>query len=114
LENIQRAALGKQINATIRDRYYGAASATPASVFPVLIRNAQHHLSRLRKDKPGLAVNLEKEVGEIVDLLGITFPKSLRIEAQGKFAIGYYHQSQARFSQKEGQDAIESEEGETA
>ncbi len=114
LENIQRAALGKQINATIRDRYYGAASATPASVFPVLIRNAQHHLSRLRKDKPGFAVNLEKEVGEIVDLLGTTFPKSLRIEAQGKFAIGYYHQSQARFSQKEGQDAIESEEGEAA
>lgn len=114
LENIQRAALGKQINATIRDRYYGAASATPASVFPVLIRNAQHHLSRLRKDKPGLAVNLEKEVGEIVDLLGTNFPKSLRIEAQGKFAIGYYHQSQARFSQKEGQDAIESEEGEAA
>lgn len=97
LENIQRAALGKQINATIRDRYYGAASATPASVFPVLLRNAQHHLGRLRKDKPGFAVNLEKEIGEIVDRLGTAFPRSLRIEAQGQFAIGYYHQTQARF-----------------
>ncbi|HEY0199387.1 MAG TPA: type I-C CRISPR-associated protein Cas8c/Csd1 [Rhodanobacter sp.] len=118
LENIQRAALGKQINATIRDRYYGAASATPASIFPVLVRNAQHHLSRLRKDKPGFAVNLEKEVGEIVDLLGPAFPRSLRIEAQGHFAIGYYHQSQARFSRNDGQDAadidIESEQGEAA
>lgn len=98
LENIQRAALGKQINATIRDRYYGAASATPASVFPVLLRSAQHHLSRLRKDKPGYAVMLEKEVGEIVDLLATSFPKSLGIEAQGHFAIGYYHQSRARFA----------------
>jgi len=104
LENVQRAALGKQINATIRDRYYGAASATPASVFPVLVRTAQHHLSRLRKDKPGFAVNLEKEIGEIIDLLGPTFPKSLRIEAQGHFAIGYYHQTQARFARAEPAD----------
>jgi CRISPR-associated protein Csd1 len=112
LENVQRAALGKQINATIRDRYYGAASATPASVFPVLLRNAQHHLSRVRKDKPRFAVNLEKEVGGIIDQLEPTFPKNLRIEAQGHFAIGYYHQTQARFARgditdtdSEGEDA---------
>lgn len=104
LENVQHAALGK-LNATIRDRYYGAASATPASVFPVLLRNAQHHLSRLRKDKAGWAVNLEKEIGHIIDLLGTSFPRNLRIEAQGHFAIGYYHQTQARFARNEGQDA---------
>lgn len=104
LENVQRAALGKQINATIRDRYYGAASATPASVFPVLLRNAQHHLSRVRKDKPGFAVNLEKEIGGIVDQLGSAFPKNLRIEAQGHFAIGYYHQTQARFARADTTD----------
>ncbi len=113
LENVQRGALGKQINATIRDRYYGAASATPANVFPVLLRNAQHHLSRIRKDKPGWAVNLEKEVGQIVDLLGPTFPRSLRIEAQGHFAIGYYHQTQARFGRHDVQDATDTDsEGE--
>lgn len=114
LENIQRAALGKQINATIRDRYYGAASATPAIVFPMLVRNAQHHLSKVKKDKPGFAINLEKEVGEIIDRLGPTFPKSLRIEAQGHFAIGYYHQTLARYNRNDGQDAaeIESEKGE--
>jgi CRISPR-associated protein Csd1 len=109
LENVQRMALGKQINATIRDRYYGAASATPAGVFPVLLRNTQHHLSRLRKDRPGLAVNLEKQIGEIIDLLGSTFPKTLRIEAQGHFAIGYYHQTQARFSRNDGQGASQEE-----
>lgn len=101
LENIQQSALGRDINATIRDRYYGAASATPASIFPVLVRNAQHHLGRLRKDKPGAAVNLEKQINEIVDKLPPNFPKSLRIEAQGRFAIGYYHQSKARFNNQE-------------
>lgn len=109
LENIQRAALGKQINATIGDRYYGAASATPASVFPLLIRNARHHLSRLRKDKPNFAESLQKQVGEIVDALGTTFPKTLRIEAQGHFAIGYYHQTRARFARSVDQDAPETD-----
>jgi CRISPR-associated protein Csd1 len=119
LENAQRAALGKQINSTIRDRYYGAASAAPASVFPMLLRNAQHHLSRLRKDKPGLAVNLENELGEIIVLLGTAFPRSLRLEAQGRFAIGYYHESQARFNRlsdpnKTDTDTSSTEEGEAA
>ncbi len=102
LENLQRLALKGQVNATIRDRYYGAASATPASVFPVLLRNAQNHMGKLRKEKPGLAGTLEKEIGGIVDGLEERFPRSLRIEDQGRFAIGYYHQAQARFNK--GQD----------
>ncbi len=105
LEAVQRSALGGQVNATIRDRYYGAASATPASVFPVLLRNTQNHLGKLRKEKPGLAVNLEKDIREIVDGLPEHFPRSLRIEDQGRFAIGYYHQSQTRFVKGEGSAA---------
>lgn len=101
LESVQRNALGGQVNATIRDRYYGAASATPASVFPVLLRNTQNHLSKLRKDKAGLAVSLERDIREIVDGLPEHFPRSLRIEAQGQFAIGYYHQAQSRFNKGE-------------
>lgn len=109
LEKVQRAALGAQINATIRDRYYGAASATPASIFPVLLRNAQNHLGKLRREKAGLAVVMEKEIGQTIDLLGPTFPRSLLIEAQGRFAIGYYHQTQAHFSHNDAQDANDSE-----
>jgi CRISPR-associated protein Csd1 len=115
LENIQRAALGAQVNATIRDRYYGAASATPASIFPVLLRNTQNHLGKLRKEKAGLAVNLEKEIGQIVDTLPPALPRSLRIEEQGRFAIGYYHQTQARFVRSDSHDAPDAEsEGEAA
>jgi CRISPR-associated protein Csd1 len=98
LESAQRNALGTQVNATIRDRYYGAASATPTSIFPMLLRNTQNHLAKVRKEKPGLAHNLEREIGEIIDGLGSQFPRSLKLEDQGRFAIGYYHQSQARFS----------------
>lgn len=98
LESAQRLALGDKVNATIRDRYYGAASATPAMVFPMLLRNAQNHLSRLRKDKPGMVVTLERDIAEIIAGLGSQFPRSLRLEDQGRFAIGYYHQSQARFA----------------
>jgi CRISPR-associated protein Csd1 len=102
LENAQRGALGSQVNATIRDRYYGAASATPASIFPMLLRNVQNHLSNMRKkDKGGLAYNIEREIGSIINGLGEKFPKSLHIEDQGRFAIGYYHQSQAKFVKKE-------------
>ena len=96
LESIQYAALGK-INASIRDRYYGAASATPASVFPLLLRGGQNHLSKVRKDNAGRAYNLERDMADIIDGLPEFLPRSLPIEAQGQFAIGYYHQSQLRF-----------------
>ncbi len=108
LEAVQRSALGGQVNATIRDRYYGAASVTPASVFPVLLRNTQNHLGKLRKDKPGLAVNLEKDIRDIVDGLSEQFPRNLRIEDQGRFAIGYYHQAQSRFMKGEDSTATDS------
>jgi CRISPR-associated protein Csd1 len=100
LEYVQRAALGSQVNATIRDRYYGAASATPASIFPMLLRNTQNHLGKLRKERMGQAINLEKDIREIVGGLPEQFPRSLKIEDQGRFAIGYYHQSQSYFTRR--------------
>lgn len=118
LEAAQRSALGGQVNATIRDRFYGAASATPASVFPMLLRNTQNHIAKLRKDKPGLAVNLEKDIQEIIEGLSDSFPRSLRMEEQGRFAIGYYHQSQSRFVKSDAVDTdpanTETTEGATA
>lgn len=103
LENAQRAALGKDVNATIKDRYFGAASATPAAVFPMLLRNVNHHLGKLRKGEQrerGIAEAIDRSIREIVDGLDEKLPRSLRIEDQGRFAIGYYHQAQARFARK--------------
>ncbi|MDD3762459.1 MAG: type I-C CRISPR-associated protein Cas8c/Csd1 [Nevskiales bacterium] len=109
LEYVQRSALGGQVNATIRDRYFGAASATPASIFPVLLRNTQNHLAKLRKERPGQAVNLERDIREIVGGLPERFPRSLHIEEQGRFAIGYYHQSQSYYTKRGTDDVHESE-----
>lgn len=95
LEIAQRMALGK-VNATIRDRYFGAASATPASVFPLLLRGVQSHLGKLRKQGKGGWI--EREIESITDHLPPELPRSLRLEAQGRFAIGYYHQRKAQFA----------------
>jgi CRISPR-associated protein Csd1 len=113
LEGIQRAALGRGVNATIRDRYYGAASATPAAVFPILIRNANHHLASIRKSRGGgLAHALEKEMGQILDGFAAAFPRHLRIEDQGRFAIGYYHERFGRASDEPRNDDATDTDGE--
>jgi CRISPR-associated protein Csd1 len=97
LEKIQEEA-SPGLNATIRDRYYGAASSTPVTVFSTLLKLKNHHLSKL--DNRGRAVNLEKRIGEIIDGLG-DFPVQLPLADQGRFAIGYYHQRQDFFKKTE-------------
>jgi len=88
LEKAQKDALGGNVNATIRDRFYSSASSTPAAVFPRLLRTYQHHLSKLNG---GQRVNTEKLVQEILDPVS-AFPGNLDMVGQGMFALGYYHQ----------------------
>jgi CRISPR-associated protein Csd1 len=99
IDILQANALG-QINATIVDRYFGSASSTPAAVFPTLIRRSQSHLGKLRRDKPGLADVRDRLVQEIVSAID-RFPSTLGLEDQGLFAIGFYHQRQDFFTNKE-------------
>lgn len=96
LEKIQEEA-SPGLNATIRDRYYGAASSTPVSVFTTLLRLKNHHLGKLNK---GRAVQMEKLIGEIMEGLA-DFPRQLGLPDQGRFALGYYHQRQAFFAKSE-------------
>lgn len=105
LEKIQEEA-HPGLNATIRDRFYGAASSTPVTVFSNLMKLSKHHLAKI--ENKGRAVNLEKWIGEIMN--GLTdFPALLTIADQGRFAIGYYHQKQAFYAKKS-----ESDQGEQA
>ena len=92
-ERVQRAALGT-VNASIRDRYFGTASSTPATVFPLLARKCAHHITSLRRreKRRGLAHWYEREIDAILDGVGTAFPRSLRLEDQGRFALGYHHQ----------------------
>lgn len=99
LEKVQEEAnLLDKMNATIRDKYYSAASSTPSTVFSTLIRLNQHHLSKLRKntETKGLSVIREKLIQEIVNGLN-DFPTHLALPDQGRFALGYYHQRQDFF-----------------
>jgi CRISPR-associated protein Csd1 len=100
LEKIQEEA-NPGINATIRDRFYGAASGTPVTAFPHLMKLKNHHLAKL--ENRGRAVNLEKIIGEIMEKLeaGGSFPSHLSLPDQGRFAVGYYHQRQDFFTKKE-------------
>lgn len=95
LERAQEDAL-PGLNSTIKDRYFSAASSTPAIVFPRLIRMSQHHLGKL---EGGIKVVAEKRVQQIVGCL-TGFPAHLGLVDQGLFAIGYYHQRQAFFTKK--------------
>jgi CRISPR-associated protein Csd1 len=103
LERAQEAA-NPGLNATIRDRYFGAASTTPITVFPRLLKLNTHHISKLQNR--GQAINLEKQIGGIME--GIyDFPSLLSLPDQGRFSIGYYHQRQAFFTKhtQSGDDA---------
>jgi CRISPR-associated protein Csd1 len=103
LEKIQEEA-SPGLNATIRDRYYGAASSTPVSVFTTLLRLKNHHIAKLT---PGRAVQMERLVGEILGGLD-DFPRHLPLPDQGRFALGYYHQRQAFFTRSEPKNEGES------
>jgi len=88
LEKTQQDALGKNINATIKDRYFTSASATPASVFPILLRISNHWINKA--EYGGIS---DRRIQELLNLLEAqSFPKQLSLDEQGIFILGYYHQ----------------------
>jgi CRISPR-associated protein Csd1 len=95
LEKIQEEA-SPGLNATIRDRYYGAASTTPVAVFTTLLRLKNAHLKKL---SVGRNTYFEKLLGEVLSPV-TDFPKHLSLPDQGRFALGYYHQRQDFFNKK--------------
>ncbi|HOD72596.1 MAG TPA: type I-C CRISPR-associated protein Cas8c/Csd1 [Deltaproteobacteria bacterium] len=99
LEKAQEEA-NPGINATIRDRFYGAASSTPVAVFSHLMKLKNHHISKL--ENRGRAINLERIIGEIMSEI-TDFPAHLTLSDQGRFAVGYYHQRQDFFTKKDNQ-----------
>lgn len=103
LEIIQREAQGRDINTTLIDRYYGAASSTPAKVLGSLIQDTQAHLAKIRKDRRGTYEALQGKLEEIIaNLLPSNLRPSLTMQQQSLFALGYYHQRA-----KNRQDAID-------
>ncbi|MCC7364877.1 MAG: type I-C CRISPR-associated protein Cas8c/Csd1 [Dehalococcoidia bacterium] len=91
LEEAQRAAMPRVTN-TIVDRFYGAASSSPASVFGRLFRGAQPHLSTLENSNRGAFIAIQQKLEEVSSRIDDDFPATLTLKEQGLFALGYYHQ----------------------
>jgi CRISPR-associated protein Csd1 len=109
LERAQLAALGDNINATIKDKYIGSAAATPEQVFVALVKNAQHHTKRLRnghsdaqwikdaKHARAVGFSIERDLARLWGSFNDGLPAQHSVEEQGLFFVGYY---QERFGGK--------------
>jgi CRISPR-associated protein Csd1 len=106
LEALQQQAI-RGINTTLVDRFYGAASASPASVFGNLLKGAQPHLSVLRRAQGGAYYRIQERLEEILSAIG-SFPTTLALRDQADFGLGYYHQrAHNRAAQAEARQARE-------
>lgn len=105
LEGVQKDA-NPDIKATIRDRYFNSACATPATVFPILLKLKNSHIRKLERDNGYKKRKHEDAITELIGKLDMTdsgkgMPSRLSLEEQGKFMLGYYHQTQKRYEKKE-------------
>ena len=96
LEIIQKDSAGEGLNRTIKDSYFSSASTTPSLVFPRLCRLSQHHLAKL---DTGHRIHREKQLGEVLNHLTV-FPRLLSLEDQGKFVLGYFHETKDVYTSK--------------
>ncbi len=87
------------INATIKDRFFTSACATPGMVFPRLIQLANHHTAKAK-----YGYSIEKKIIDLLDKLEIQddpYPAHLSLREQGEFILGYYHQVKAFYTKKD-------------
>ena len=113
LERLQQEALGN-INASVVDRYFSGASASPKSVFVRLLKNARHHVSKLKGEgeKYGLALRWDKIIDDIADRFDPKhngFPSHLDLEQQGLFILGYHQMRKWLWLSREDRDTWENE-----
>lgn len=98
MERAQKEAIGKDVNASIRGRYIGAASSTPIRVFQSLFLNYEHHMEKLMRDKQGLGIYLDREFSQAMELLEASgdevIPSTLSINDQTNFFVGFHQEMQ--------------------
>lgn len=103
LESVQEAA-SPDLKKTIRDSYFNSACANPRIAYPQILKLSESHLKKLKRDKPGMAVNYQKQIQELLWVLEAQddpFPAFLQLNDQGLFILGYYQQRQSFFIKKE-------------
>jgi CRISPR-associated protein Csd1 len=111
LEKVQQEAIG-DVNASIKDRYFTSACASPASVFPILLRLSQHHISRAEYGYVS-----DRRIQDILGLLDVEknpIPARLSLDEQGIFMLGYYHQRADLYTSKSNKTSAEPTSSEIA
>ena len=101
-EAVQQAA-NPGINATIKDKYFNSAAAMPASIFPVLNNLCQKHLRKLDARQ---RVYYDKQIMKLKGVLSENYPARMTLAQQGSFDLGYYHQTQKRYTKKEEKENV--------
>ncbi len=97
LEKVQKDSTKGNIKSTIKDRYFSSASATPSTIYPILLKLSNHHIAKLDK---GLAIYYEQQITDLLSRIS-DFPTRQSLEEQGRFIIGYYHQEKEFYTKKE-------------
>jgi len=97
MESIQRAALGKDLNVGIRERFFSFASTNPSPAFGRLMKLSQNHITKLKHERAGVAIILDQQLRELCSNIN-EFPVVFSLEEQGQFALGYYHQKQKDYN----------------
>jgi CRISPR-associated protein Csd1 len=95
LERLQQAALGDNVNATLIDRFFAGASASPRAVFMRLLKTSVYHARKAADDPKGggFAFRLERLKEAVLsrfDPAAGGIPPVLDLENQGLFILGYY------------------------
>ncbi len=101
LERAQQDAIG-EVNAGIKDRYFTSACASPGSIFPLLLRLSQYHISKVKQEGKR-AFNYDRRIQDILNLLDVEknpVPARLTLDEQGVFVLGYYHQRKDFYTSK--------------
>jgi len=97
-----------KLNRTIKDSYYSSASAAPGVVFPHLLKLAQNHIQKIRKEKVEYGISVDKRIGEILQGVKV-FPAHLPLEDQGLFSLGYYHQRSDFYKKTDSKEELSNE-----
>lgn len=105
LERLQEAAQGGDLNRSIRDKFVGAAAATPRSAFNHLLPLSEAHRRKARRDNRGGAVQADRIISQVMgDLAEI--PAVMAADDQALFFLGYYQQRQDFFTKRSDADAV--------
>jgi CRISPR-associated protein Csd1 len=99
-ESVYSSAGESKINMTVADRYYSLASTNPRAAFPKLESLAKSHFRKLSRTKPSWKNAIERDVADLSERIGTSFPPMLSLDGQGRFALGYYHQKAEQTRQR--------------